>query len=232
MTSLDALIATVEPHRTDAAFVHRVLRQAIIDGVLEAGRKLRQEHLAARLGTSRMPVREALRQLEAEGLVTFEAHKGAAVAVLSAADLREIYEMRVGAETMALKHAMRRMTPDALAEADAAQDAGRQAPLADFGLWNRRFHMALYAPAARPRLLAHIAGLNDAADRYLRLAVSQLDYAERSHAEHRAILEACRRGDADRAMALLAAHIETAGRTLTDFLKRRRTDGRDVGAGK
>src|SRR5690606_14370837 len=79
--------------------VTQTLRQAILRGILPSGLILRQESLANQLGVSRLPVREAMRQLNNEGLIQLTAHRGAVVTALSADDIREIYDIRVGLET-------------------------------------------------------------------------------------------------------------------------------------
>lgn len=208
--------------RTSAGFVVDTLRRAIVSGAIPGGQAIRQEDLAARFGVSRMPVREALRRLEAEGLVDFVPHKGAVAASLSAEDAEEIAAMRVAAETLALRRSLPRLAAADLDRAAAVLDEMEaETDIARFGELNRRFHLTLYGAAPGKRLLQHVQSLHDAADRYLRVAVTGLDYESRSAEEHRALLAACRASDADRASALLAAHIESAGRSLGALLRAR-----------
>ncbi|MCR4268465.1 GntR family transcriptional regulator [Nitratireductor sp. ZSWI3] len=197
------------------------LRQEIVSGRLAAGSPLRQERIAETYGTSRMPVRDALRLLEAEGLVQMAPNKGATVALLNAAEFREIYEMRGAAEVLALRLAIPELTNRQIERAADIQGAAERSSIKEFGALNKAFHMALYEPCARPRLLAHIAGLNDLADRYLRVAAIELDYVQQSHREHHALLDACRRRDEKGACAILWAHIEDAGRALHALLSPR-----------
>lgn len=194
------------------------LRDDIVAGHLAAGMPLRQESLAARFGTSRMPVREALRLLEQQGLVVQKPHRGAVVAPLDALELRELVDMRASAETLALRLAIPNLTNRQIESAEALQDTAEVGPIETFGRLNAAFHATLYEPSDRPRLLAHIAELGDSVDRYLRVAAVHLDYAERSHREHRALLAACRDRDAERATPLLHAHIVNAGNALLDQL--------------
>lgn len=208
------------PRRGDqAAAIAEALRGDIIGGALPAGSLLRQEPLAERFGVSRMPVREALGRLEREGFVTLRPNRGAVVAPLSLADLREIYEMRVAAETLALRLALPELSNARIERAEEIQSLMETAPVAAFGRLNTEFHKLLYAPCARPRLLSHIQDLGNAADRYLRVTVSSLDYAERSHDEHRGLLRACRRRDEKKAVKRLARHIEEAGQALAKLMK-------------
>lgn len=194
------------------------LRHDIVSGALPAGAALGQEPLAARFGVSRMPVREALRLLVAEGFVTLEPNKSARVAPMSAADVAEIFDMRIAAECLALRCALPELTNAQLAQAAALQDATEAAPLSEFGALNAAFHQTLYAPCNRPRLLGHIETLARAADRYLRIAAGALDHRGPSDREHRRLLEACRARDEADAAAVLSAHISRARDELVDFL--------------
>ena len=197
------------------------LRAQIVSGELRPGEPLRQELLADRFATSRMPVREALRVLESEGLVVLVPHKGAAVAPLDPAELEEVYEMRVAAETLALRRAIPELSNAQIDRAERIQDRAEASGMRDFGALNKAFHTTLYAPCGRPRLLAHIAALGDIADRYLTFTAGSLDYRDRSHGEHRALLAACRQRDEATAVELLTRHISEAGETLLRYLRER-----------
>lgn len=200
------------------------LRDSILSGRLAAGAPLRQDHLAAAYGASHIPVREALRRLEADGLVTRYPRRGAFVAALSAGDAREVTEMRVALECLAARHAVPAATEADLKAAEAEIAAADRSPdIADWAEANWRFHRSLYAPAGRPRLLSSIEGLWRHADRYLRVIWHQFDYQGRSQDEHRALVDAYRAGDADLAARLVAAHVEDAGNTLLGLLADRLT---------
>ncbi|TDK50009.1 GntR family transcriptional regulator [Antarcticimicrobium luteum] len=212
---------TDKPSRTGATAtqIAAALRTDIIAGAFAPGTVLRQEELARRFHTSRMPVRDSLRILEQEGLVILATNRGARVAPLDAAGFREISEMRAVAEPLALKHAIPELTNRQLDQAEAILDQAETAAADRFGALNKAFHLALLAPCQRPRLLSHIAGLSDLNERYLHLAARELDYAARSHAEHRALLAACRDRDAERACGLLTAHIVSASEALLAALR-------------
>lgn len=208
-----------ENARSAPELVAAVLREAILAGRLPTDRLLRQDDLAVRLGVSKIPVREGLRQLEAEGLVVFHPNRGVAVSSLSAAESREIVEMRVALESLALRHAVPalgarevRRAGALLDELDEEREARRRSRL------NWEFHAALYAPADRPLLLGAIQGLHARVDRYMRLVLSGAGHQAQSQREHRALLAACERRDADAAVAVLSAHVEDAGRRLADHL--------------
>ena len=206
-------------HRTDGAAVSETLRVAIVTGVLPPGSPLRQDLLASDLGVSRMPIREGIRQLEAEGLVDFVPHRGAAVAPLRAEDVREIAEMRMALECLAMERAF--ATPGLmrleeaehwLAQIDAAEHLSARNQM------NRRFHATLYGLRPTMRLHRHLEMLYDSYERYLVFEHRQLDRRERSQAEHRAILSACATKDQTRAIGALRSHIEGAANELIAYL--------------
>lgn len=190
------------------------IRRAIIGGQFHPGEVLRQERLAKQFAVSRMPVRDALLILDREGFVDLQPNRGAAVAALDPAAYREIYEMRVVAEVLALMHAIPELSNRQLDEAARFQAKMESADIGEFGLLNTAFHAALYAPCGRPLLLAHIASLNSMADRYLQFAIAQLDYSATSHDEHYQLLAACEARDVAVACDVLAGHIEKAGAQL------------------
>ncbi|MDQ2102475.1 GntR family transcriptional regulator [Azospirillum isscasi] len=220
---LSRLVSRTQPrYRTAAEFVETTLREAILTGVIAPGTPLRQEELADTFGVSRMPVREALRQLEARALAEFHPHRGAVVAEISAADGADIGAIRMALEPMALRLSLPALTAadldqaeELIAEMDGEADPGRMGEL------NRRFHMTLYARAGRPRLLALAEQHLLAADRYLRFQFAALGYLPRSQDEHRALLAACREGDADTACRLVAEHVGQAAEQLAAFLSAR-----------
>lgn len=199
--------------------IAEALRQAIIEGKLLPGQTLRQENLASHFAVSRIPVREALRQLESEGWVVFERNRGARVSSLSAAEVREIYEIRASLEVTALSMASAHHTPQTLAK---AAEILRQSRLnhehASFVTTNRDFHLALYGPAARPRLLAMVDSLHAQGERYLRLKLDIPTYKRQSDDEHEQILRALQREDIDAAMSLLRAHLLHTGNMVAGYL--------------
>lgn len=195
------------------------LRASILSGSLAEGTALRQDALAAELGVSRIPVREALAQLEAEGLVRLEPHRGAFVMALAPEEVAELFEMRAALEPALLRRAIPRQTPADLDEATVALDAFESALAAgDADRWgelNWRFHEALYRPAGRTRTLRLVQELNNNVGRYVRLHLGLDGVRPHADADHRELLALCRASEAEAAAWLLARHIEDAAAALT-----------------
>lgn len=210
-------------HRTATAFVEATLRAGILSGRLKGGTPLRQEELAAAFGVSRMPVREALRQLEAQALLEFTPHKGAVVTEISADDAADIYAIRMALEPAVLARSIPHLSEidldrarDLLDETDSEPDPGRMGEL------NRRFHMTLYGAAQRPKMIALAESYLASFDRYLRFHRAARGGAQQSRDEHRAMVEAARDRDVARAVEVLRAHIATAAATIDAFFSERR----------
>lgn len=198
------------------------LRESILTGAFEAGHQLRQDELAEQFGTSRIPVREALRQLESEGLVTFHPNRGAVVKGLSLEDVIEMLEIRIGLECRALKLAIPNM---AVEDFDAAQqildEYSATADPATWGEMNWRYHSALYAPCHRPKLLEMIETNYGHVSRFTRAQVSLAAGKDRPHQEHVEILRLCREEKSDLAVALLERHIEQTQKSLRAAARRK-----------
>ncbi|WP_206078330.1 GntR family transcriptional regulator [Poseidonocella sp. HB161398] len=211
-------------HRTATQHVEAALRDAILSGRLPGGTPLRQEELAQAFGVSRMPVREALRQLEAQALLDFVPHKGAVVTEISAADAADLYAIRMALEPACLERSIPHLQPEDLAaaaelleEMDLNADPGRMGEL------NRRFHLVLYSRAGQPKLLALTENALSSFDRYLRFHLAAHGRAHLSQEEHRDMLEAARAGDIPRATRVLRRHLDTAAATIAAFFAARGT---------
>jgi DNA-binding GntR family transcriptional regulator len=197
------------------------LRADILRGKLKSGQALKQDEIAARFGISKIPVREALVQLKAEGLVNFYPNRGAFVSELSAVEADEIYVMRIALETAVLARAIPHLTVAHLKHAKEILDAiDREENIAKWGELNWEFHATLYSPAALPRLMDTIRTLHSNIARYLVLYLAGLAYQKKSQKEHRAILEACRHGDTEKAVAVLIDHLQGASDHLVAFLNK------------
>lgn len=200
--------------------IAEALRDAIAGGRLSPGERLHQEQLAAALGVSRIPLREALRQLEGEGLVRTAPNRGAVVASLSWRQAREIGEMRQALEGLALDLALPKMSREALARAEAClEEAAASDDAMRWSALNWTFHRELYAAAERPMLLDAIERLHRNVNRYMRVVLGDLGHQGASAAEHAALLAACRADDRATAADLLSRHIAAASEMLIAHLK-------------
>lgn len=219
----ERLTAGPMPRRTVASMTLEAVRERILHGVYPEGEPLRQDAMAEELGVSRIPIREALRQLEAEGLVTFAPHRGAVVSSLSLAEIDEVFSLRAEIEPDLLRRALPRLTDEEIGRAEEILDGyDRALETGDIGNWgelNWQFHSTLYAPADRPVTLGIAQRLHQQADRYLRMQLALTDGGSRAASEHRAIVAAVRQHDATRATRLLTQHITGAGRQLLEFLR-------------
>lgn len=204
--------------RAPEQVTHR-LREAITTGLLRPGDRLLQEELAERLGVSRMPIREALSRLEAEGLVVIHPYRGAVVAGLSSAELREIYEIRIALETLAVRVGVAQLGDATLDEMRKLLEAMDKET--DSTAWlslNTKFHTLLYQSSGRTLLLEHIENLRNKSDRFLRLFASQRNRTSQAQREHWALFNALEQGDADRASYLLQEHLESTITSLSQSL--------------
>jgi DNA-binding GntR family transcriptional regulator len=197
---------------TLAVRISRTLAERIIAGDIEPGSRLRQDHIAEEFGASHVPVREAFRRLEAQGLAVSEPRRGVRVAAFNLAEVKEVAEMRAALEVLALRHAAPNLTAAILDEAEEATKAGDNSR--DVRSWeeaNRRFHRLILAPCAMPRLLASIDDLHAASARFL-FAAWRADWEARTDHDHRAILAALRGRQVDVACTTLAGHVQWIGR--------------------
>jgi DNA-binding GntR family transcriptional regulator len=205
-------------HRTVAASAADAIRRKIFDGQLKDGEPLRQDLLAAEFGISRTPVREALVQLEAEGLVKIEPHKGAVVAGASIANIEETFELRELLETKLLALSAPRLTPEDFAQIDEILKEYsaelRNQNVMRWGELNTSLHSRLYSRAARPQIQAIVDKLLLASDRYTRMQLLHTHGLERAEREHAEIVEHCRQGRIAEAEAALARHIHAVKEAL------------------
>ncbi|WP_258186835.1 GntR family transcriptional regulator [Chromobacterium haemolyticum] len=176
---------TTAPRQTLTATTTDTLRQRILLGEWPAGTQLRQEALSKELGVSRVPLREALRQLEAEGLVAITERRGAVIAQLSLPEVMELLRVRVLLECDMLLEAVPRQTQADLDAAGALltqfEEALRRRDVGAWGILNSRFHLALYQAANRPQTLALIEQLHNRTDRYTRMQILLTNFSDRAH---------------------------------------------------
>lgn len=212
--------------------VAAVLREAITTGKLKANQPLPQAEIAANLQVSHIPVREALRQLESEGLVTYQANRGATVSALTTSEIREIYEIRAMLETGAIRHAAPVLPAASLARAGLLLDQAEQATDgAAWGSLDMQFHTLVYHLDDRPRLAELIAELLRRVDRYWLSHNLMLRYRDIFERDHRALLAALSARDSEGAVAVLSAHLTGAcDRLIAEIVASEEGTAGDAGA--
>lgn len=204
------------------------LRDKIILGELQEGEQLRQDMIAAEFQVSRIPVREAFRELLAEGLIDINPNRGAVVSVLGPAEIEELFQIRAVLEREVLRASIPHLTSGDLAAAAAVQkrfreELNRTEGVSAWGRLNTQFHAALYAGAALPQFKAILRTVNNNGERYTRLQLFLTHGRERALEEHERLLELSRERKVDEACALLDQHVRNAGRSLRELLEARRT---------
>ena len=205
-------------HTTLAQQVYEHLRENILSNAYPPDTPLPEEALASRLKVSRVPVREALRRLAADGLVVLTPRQGAVVSSLSPQQFLDAYRVREALEALAIRLAVPRLTPVDLDTLERLQDemtAHSAAGDADaFFAANAKFHALLVDRSANGYLRAIYHPLMDQMRRYTTPSLDLRGGMERSLEEHRAILDAVRAGDAVGAARLLGEHIHVPQRAL------------------
>lgn len=205
-------------HRTLSALIVDELRQSILTGEHPAGAQLRQDALAEAYRVSRIPVREALFQLEAEGLVRIVPHKGAVVSELSLAEINDVFDLRGILEPRLLAHSAPLLDAADFERLEQIQArfsgsiAARN--VREWGTINAEFHLALYSRAPQPRSQAIVASLLHTSDRYTRVQLSSsaaMDAARRQHAE---LIELCQARKTEKACRFLFDHVEGVRKDL------------------
>lgn len=202
------------------------MRERILNGEFHEGDQLRQEAIANEYSVSRMPVREAFRQLEAFGLIEMQTHRGAVVKALPLDEIAEVFDLRVLLECDALRRAVPLMRD---ADLDAAagllaqlEDAYGERDLARWGALNSAYHESLYEPSGRVQSLAMIRALNTQTDRFIRMQLLFTEATAKAEADHREMLGLCRARDTDAVVEFLEGHIRRACTDLVDAVRRHR----------
>lgn len=208
---------------TVAQSVATQIREQILKREVKGGEPLRQEAIAKSFGTSIIPVREALRQLEAEGLVELQSHRGAIVSELTLSKALEWIHLRRLIETDLMGLAIDNITDEHLTEAegilgkfDDALDHRRE--IDHWSDYNWEFHSALYRPANRPETMKVLSSLHKKCDRYIRLQLLGGDHIARAEEEHHELIEVCRKRNKRAAKALMFRHIVGVEEDLVEQL--------------
>lgn len=211
--------------KTVADSVAEYITRKIITGDYPGGHAVRQEAIAAELGVSRIPVREALLQLEAEGLIVNRPHRGAVVADLSVEDAVELFDARILFEPYLVKHSIAHATAAEIAKvAEILQEYEKaivsHTDAAELSRLNWAFHTALLEPSRRPRSMSLVQTLYNSADRYLRLQIEPLAAQAKALKEHHVIFEAFSNRDAVATSRLLKQHIRDASEEIIEQIQR------------
>lgn len=206
LSSLTFSDLSTTPSNSDVILNH--IREAIVSGAVIEGEPIRQDEIAKLFNVSKIPVREALKRLEAEGLVEFVKHKGATVTKISDTDLAQIFEVRVMLETQLIRLAIPNMSAETIQQAKNICHAFTNTK--DIGQWaqlNWELHACLYEPAQRPYMLNLIRSIYDKIERYLRMQMNNEKSKNNANIEHWQIISACSEKDIPLAVALIEKHI-------------------------
>jgi len=225
--SLGTTSESAIPRQSLTSAVADKLRDQIIRGEISEGTQLRQDAIATQYRVSRIPVREALRQLDAEGLITIVPNRGAVVPALSPDDIEELFSIRALLEPEILKRSIPHLTESDFSEAERVlrtyvSELRRDDHVSAWGRLNWQFHSILYSRGNQPRSMAIIRNVNNSGERYTRLQLYLTHGIKRANEEHHQILQLCRQRDITAACKLLREHIEYAGQSLKQALNERK----------
>ncbi len=206
---------------TDNKSIYKAIKGMILKGEVMPGTALKQDELARNYGVSKIPIREILKQLESDGLVTFKNRRGAFVIQHTTEEILEMLDIRIALESRALELAIPRMT---VPDIDLAHEILLQYEQTDsVEVWsdlNRQFHDCLYAPCGLPRMISMIRHVVEQTGLFIRLKVTLASGFERPHLEHKAILRACEDNDIALAVQLLKTHIEHTKKEVQAHFRR------------
>lgn len=205
---------------------YHYLRDRILRGEFPGGAKINPAEVAESLSISRMPVREALHQLGAEGLVSMRPNRAAVVTSLTALEVDELFEIRTALEVMAVRYVVPALTPDSLADLVAFKDRMDRASH-DAYEWVQRhddFHQAICELGNRKRLAQEIARIRQAIRPYILLYLKMFNTVEMAGLEHASLIEALASRDVELAQQVMHDHVANPGVGLIAFLRAREVD--------
>src|SRR3990170_5616324 len=198
----------ISTYRTVQQMVTDKIRRAILDGTLKPNTRLNQSKLASQLGVSRIPTREALRILEAERLIRFQAHRGAMVAAMSPTDIMEVYEILIRLETRAALRAVTRISPDQLLAVKKLHRRMEQTTNVD--AWvrlNNQFHLGIYAATGCSRFLTIVEMMRNLTAPYVYMYVADLADRSIANKEHALLIRALEQRRPALMKKVLRAHL-------------------------
>jgi DNA-binding GntR family transcriptional regulator len=217
--TLDSTVGeAVVPEGVTSLRIATALKDAILAGEIAPGERLRQDEIATRFGASRLPVREALRILESEGLAESSPNKGARVPTLSLREVHTYYRMRERLEPLTLIESLPNLTDEQVDHMESVQEEIElNTDVSHFLVLDRDFHMTSYAGCPSDMLLSTTIRLWNATQHYRRafMLLAGNDRATIVNAEHRLLLDAVRRRDPQDAERFLEGHIRRTRVALT-----------------
>lgn len=222
--------AAIGGRQTITAEIVDRLREEVLAGTLAPGSRLRQVEVAERLGVSPTPVREAFAALEREGLLVRHPRRGVVVFEPTLEDVRQLYEMRIALEVLAIEKAVPNLAPADLAALRTLVDGMAELHPGQgqrFNELNAAFHERIYRAADRPRLYEEIASLRQASNAYIRYFSPERSVVQETSEEHQSILKACTNGDTQAASQALQHHLQ---HRLERFARRLTMSGTDAPA--
>ena len=207
-------------YHTMPDIVYSWLRNEIINGEYVPGTKISQEKIANALGVSRMPVREAIRRLQVEGLITNTPHKGAVVTQLTNEEIEELYDIRLVLETLAIRLAIQNITNEELMDLDAIlAKMDEEAKNNEYNMkLNRQFHMTIYAASKRKHLLHMLSSIWNTLEPYRHAFTGLPGRISTSLEHHRCILVALKNHNLEEAIQYTQAHLKEVTADIHDML--------------
>lgn len=206
-------------HIRDSVF--SILRSAILDGKLKPGEHLVERDIAAQMRISRTPVREAIRKLENEQLVTHIPRRGVFVAGFTQEDVREIETIRMALESLCCRIAAQKITEAELNRLEAMNEelfqAGKKGAAEQAVAVNRRFHDEIYKSAKSPHLYYFVSTLREYIQRFTSVAYTRPGRVEAVYKEHQELLAYLRRHDSDGAYEAAKRHVEQSSQVFLEM---------------
>lgn len=209
---------------SSASYATRVIRDAIVSGILEPGSEIPQGALAEQLGVSRIPVRDGLRQLESEGLVRIPVNRPARVAQLDIDEFLEVYDLREMIEPYAVNKSASRLTSQVLERIETLADMFDQRAHSEEEILriDREFHMLTMSAAPYQRVQRLVVELQNASQHFRRTysLLARDDARGPISADHHALVEALRRQDGEGAAVIARRHLQRTRGSLEPLLRR------------
>lgn len=206
--------------KTAVDLVEDELRARIMSGQLAPGSALRQEALSDELGVSRIPIREAIRLLSAEGLVDLVPHKGAFVSMISMEEVQELFDLRLRLEPWLFREASILISETDLDHAVQIVQSMNNVDAKEWGKLNWDLHELLYHSAQRPTAMNIVRSLHEKTERYLRFQVVNAPIRQQANEEHLALIDLCRNRQGDKAKDALEQHLRDAASQILGIVSR------------